>query len=69
MLLETKKPQMFLPKPAFKNILLYLRYADDCFVLARSKKIMDIFFNIYNNAHNYFSFTMEKENNNELAFF
>ena len=29
---------------------------------------MDEFFNILNNAHNSISFTMEKENNNELVF-
>ena len=54
--------------PAFKNNLLYLRYVDDCFVLLRSEKTMDEFFNILNNAHDSINFTIEKENNDELAF-
>ena len=54
--------------PALKNNLLYLMYVDDCFVLVRSKKIMDKLFNILNNAHDSINFTIEKENNGELAF-
>ena len=54
--------------PAFKNNLLYLRYVDDCFVLVRSEKIMDEFFNVLNNAHEAINFTIEKEKNEELAF-
>ena len=51
--------------PAFKNKLLHIRYDDDCFVFFRSKKIMNEFFNILNNAHDSTSFTMEKK---ELVF-
>ena len=54
--------------PAFKNNLLYLRYVDDCFVVLKSEKTMDKFFNILNNAHDSINFTIEKENNGELAF-
>ena len=54
--------------PAFKNNLLYLRYVDDCFVLVKSEKIMDEFFNGLNNAHEAINFTIEKEKNDELAF-
>ena len=54
--------------PAFKNKLWYLRYVDDCFVLVRSEKVKNEFFNFFNNAHNSISFTIEKESNNELAF-
>ena len=53
---------------ALKNNLLYLRFVDDCFVLVRSEKIMDQFFNALNNAHGSINFTIEKENNDELAF-
>ena len=53
---------------AFKNSLLYLKYVDDCFVLDRSEKIMDKFLNVLNNAHEAINFTIEKENNDELAF-
>ena len=54
--------------PAFKNNLLYLGYVDNCFVLVRSKKIINEFLNILNDAHDSISFTIEKENNDELAF-
>ena len=54
--------------PAFKNNLLYLRYIVDCFVLVRSEKIMDEFFNVLNNADEAINFTIEKEKNEELAF-
>ena len=53
---------------AFKNNLLLLRYVDDYFVLVRSEKIIDEFFNVLNNAHEAINFTIEKEKNNELAF-
>ena len=51
-LLGPKLASIFIVKviPAFKNKLLYLRYVDDCFVLVRSKKVMDKFYNICNNA-------------------
>ena len=52
--------------PAFKNNLLYLRYVDDCFVVLKSEKTMDKFFNILNNAHDSINFTIEKENHGEL---
>ena len=54
--------------PTFKNKLVYLRYVDDCFVLVRSEKIMDEFFNVLNNAHEAINFKIEKEKNEELAF-
>ena len=47
---------------------MYLGYVDDFFVLVRSEKIMDKFFNVLNNAHEAINFTIEKENNDELAF-
>ena len=37
--------------PALKKKLLYLSFVDDCFILVRSEKIMDEFFNFLNNAH------------------
>ena len=52
----------------FKDKIVYFRYVDDCFLLVKSEKIMDECFNIFNNAHNSISFTIEKEVNNELAF-
>ena len=51
-----------------KNNSLYPRYVDNCFVLFGSEKIMGEFFNILNNAHDSISFTIEKVNNDELAF-
>ena len=56
---------------AFIYNLLYRRYVDDCCVLDRSEKIMEEFFcfvNVLNNAHDSINFTIEKENNDELAF-
>ena len=44
--------------------LFYTRYVDDCFVLVRSEKIMDEFFNILQNSYNSMSFTMKKKNMN-----
>ena len=52
----------------FKHKLVYFRYVDDCFVLVKNEMLMEKFFDILNNAHSSIKFTMEKENNNELAY-
>ena len=54
--------------PDFKNKLFYLTYLDDGFLLVRNEKIVDELFNISNNAHNFMSFTMVKENIMNLLF-
>ena len=47
--------------PAFKNVLAYLRYVGECFVVIRSMNIMDEFFSVFNNAHNSITLKMKKE--------
>ena len=54
--------------PTFKHKLVYFRYVDDCFVLVENEMLIEEFFDILNNAHSSIKFTMEKENNNELAY-
>ena len=56
-------------KVMFKYKLIYFRYVDDCFVLGKDEKQIDELFCILNKTHLSITFTSEKENNNELAFF
>ena len=46
----------------------YFRYVDDCFALAENEKDIDELFSVFNKTHLSITFTVEKENNNELAF-
>lgn len=53
-----------------KDILLYMRYIDDCAVIFRpnSHDKINMFLNFLNSIHKNLHFTMEKEKDNELAF-
>ena len=43
-------------------------YVDDCFVSGENEKAIDDFFSVFNKTHSSITFTLEKENNDELAF-
>ena len=53
--------------PEFKP-LFYRRYADDTFVIFRSKHQVELFENYLNNQHHNIKFTHETETNNQLNF-
>ena len=46
----------------------YFRYGNDCFVLGIIEKDIDELISVFNKTHSSVTFTVEKENNDELAF-
>ena len=46
----------------------YRRYVDDCFLLFRERKRVNLFFNFLNEQHSSIKFSSEVETNNTLSF-
>ena len=59
----------FLERKVISNYkVTYFRYGDDCFVLGIIEKDIDEFISVFNKTHSSVTFTVEKENNDELSF-
>ena len=59
----------FIERKVISNYkMTYFRYFDDCFVLGENEENIDEIFSVFNKTHSSITFTIEKENNDELAF-
>ena len=59
----------FIKRKVISNYkVTYFSYVDDCFVLGENEKDIDELFSVFNKTHSSITFTVEKENYDELAF-